>query len=136
MPEPTVATTAPTRAWAMARLGEPLPPAGLAAHARMSVRTFTRRFGDEVGTSPGRWLTLQRVELARRLLETTDLPVDRIADRAGFGTSASLRQHLGTVLGVSPVAYRRTFQPHFRPGPDSGPRSGAGPGDAAGPGSW
>lgn len=111
IPEPSVATTAPTRVWALARLEEPLPLTELAGHARMSVRTFTRRFRDEVGMSPGRWLTLQRVELARRLLETTDLPVDRIAHQAGFGTSASLRQHLGSVLGVSPLAYRRTFQP-------------------------
>jgi transcriptional regulator GlxA family with amidase domain len=76
----------------------------------MSVRTFSRRFRDEVGMTPGQWLARQRVDLARRLLETTDLPVDRIAEQAGFGTSASLRQHLVASIGVPPSAYRHTFR--------------------------
>jgi transcriptional regulator GlxA family with amidase domain len=77
----------------------------------MSVRTFTRRFRDEMGITPGQWLIQQRVELARRLLEASDLPVDRIADQSGFGTAASLRAHLHAAIGVSPIAYRRTFRP-------------------------
>ncbi|MFE0177104.1 GlxA family transcriptional regulator [Streptomyces sp. NPDC059002] len=109
VPEPTLATTAATRAWALERLQEPLPLGELAAHARMSLRTFTRRFQEEVGMSPGRWLTGQRIELARQLLESSDLPVDVVAHRAGFGTGNSLRQHMRSVLGVSPAAYRRTF---------------------------
>ncbi|MEV0754671.1 helix-turn-helix domain-containing protein [Streptosporangium sp. NPDC050280] len=111
IPSPTAATTAPTRAWALERLHEPLSLGELAAHARMSRRTFTRRFRDEMGLSPGQWLILQRVELARRLLETSDLPVDGVALRSGFGTAASLRQHLQAAIGVSPMAYRRTFRP-------------------------
>ncbi|MEU7578380.1 helix-turn-helix domain-containing protein [Streptomyces sp. NPDC041068] len=109
VPEPTLATTAATRAWALERLQEPLSLGDLAAHARMSLRTFTRRFQEEVGMPPGRWLTAQRIELARQLLESSDLPVDVVAHRAGFGTGNSLRQHMRSVLGVSPVAYRRTF---------------------------
>jgi len=111
IPAPTATTTAPTRAWALERLHEPLSLGELAAHARMSRRTFTRRFRDEMGLSPGQWLILQRVELARRLLETSDLPVDGVALRSGFGTAASLRQHLQVAIGVSPMAYRRTFRP-------------------------
>jgi transcriptional regulator GlxA family with amidase domain len=114
LPEPATATTGPTRDWALERLDRPLPLTELAAHAGMSVRTFTRRFRDETGISPGQWLTGQRVELARRLLESTDMTVDQIARRAGFGTSASLRQHLGAVIGVSPMTYRRTFRPDHR----------------------
>jgi transcriptional regulator GlxA family with amidase domain len=110
VPEPTVTTTAATREWALERLDQPLPLTELAAHARMSLRTFTRRFRDEVGVSPGQWLTRQRVEQARLLLETSDLPVDRIARQAGFGTPESLRQHLHAAIGVSPMNYRRTFQ--------------------------
>ncbi|MER5783804.1 helix-turn-helix domain-containing protein [Streptomyces mobaraensis] len=110
VPEPTVATTAATRAWALERLQEPLSLGELAEHARMSLRTFTRRFRDEVGTTPGRWLTAQRIELARDLLESSDLPIDLVAHRAGFGSANSLRQHMRAVLGVSPAAYRRTFQ--------------------------
>jgi transcriptional regulator GlxA family with amidase domain len=110
VPEQGAASTAATRAWALERLGEPLPLADLAAHARMSLRTFARRFHDEVGLSPGRWLIQQRVTRARHLLERSDLTVDQVAGRVGFATSASLRQHLQAAIGVSPQAYRRTFQ--------------------------
>ncbi|MDN3355454.1 helix-turn-helix domain-containing protein [Actinomadura sp. DC4] len=109
VPEPHDTGTAPVRAWALERLDRPITLAGLAAQAGMSVRTLSRRFREEVGVSPGRWLTRQRVELARQLLESSDLPVDQIARRAGFGTALSLRQHLHAALGVSPLAYRRTF---------------------------
>jgi len=104
------ATTGPTRAWALDRLDQPLDLDTLAGHARMSLRTFTRRFREETGMSPGRWLVRQRVELARRLLEGTDLPIERVAAQAGFGTAASLRQHLHAAVGVAPAAYRRTFR--------------------------
>ena len=110
LPEPGDTGTARTRAWAAGRLGEPLTLEQLAAHSAMSVRTFTRRFRQETGLSPQRWLTGQRVELARRLLETTDAPVERIAADAGFGTTASLRQHLHAAIGVAPLAYRRTYR--------------------------
>lgn len=76
----------------------------------MSVRTFTRRFREEVGVSPVQWLTRQRIERARHLLESTDLSIDQVARDAGFGTPTSLRQHLQTALGVSPTVYRRTFR--------------------------
>lgn len=102
--------TAPTRAWVLGRLDEPVDLAALAGHARMSVRTFSRRFRAETGMSPGTWLTKQRVEHARHLLETTDLSVDVVAARAGLGTGASLRQHMRAALGVSPLAYRKTFR--------------------------
>ncbi|MEU7300460.1 helix-turn-helix domain-containing protein [Streptomyces sp. NPDC007206] len=110
VPVSGAASTAATRAWALERLDEPLTLSDLAGHARMSLRTFARRFHDEVGLSPGRWLIQQRVARARRLLESSDLPVDRIAAEVGFATGASLRQHLHAAIGVSPQAYRRTFQ--------------------------
>jgi transcriptional regulator GlxA family with amidase domain len=109
VPEQGAASTAATRAWALERLDEPLTLTDLAAHARMSLRTFARRFHDEVGLSPGRWLIQQRVARARHLLEASDLPVDQIAGQVGFATGASLRQHLHAAIGVSPQAYRRTF---------------------------
>ncbi len=102
--------TAATRAFALDRLDEPLPLPRLAAHAAMSVRTFTRRFRTETGQSPHAWLAAQRVALARRLLESTDLPVERVAVDAGFGTAESLRQHLRSAIGVSPGAYRRMYR--------------------------
>ncbi|WP_320778378.1 GlxA family transcriptional regulator [Streptomyces sp. CRN 30] len=111
VPRTGAASTAATRAWALEHLGEPLTLAALAEHAGMSLRTFARRFDDEVGVSPGRWLVQQRIVRARHLLESSDLPVDQIAGRVGFATGASLRQHLHATIGVSPQAYRRTFRP-------------------------
>jgi transcriptional regulator GlxA family with amidase domain len=110
VPEPGDSGTAATRAWALQRLGDPLTLADLAAHAQMSVRTFTRRFREETGSSASRWLVQQRVALARRLLESTDVPVERVAVEAGFGTTASMRQHLHAAIGVAPLAYRRSYR--------------------------
>ncbi len=115
LPDPQLASTERARVWALERLHEPLTLRQLAGREAMSVRTFTRRFREEVGLSPGQWLSQQRIERARQLLESTDLGVDQIARQAGFGTSASMRQHLHAVLGVSPTAYRRTFQTAARP---------------------
>ncbi|MFF0749536.1 GlxA family transcriptional regulator [Streptomyces sp. NPDC004267] len=114
VPDPTVAGTTATRAWALEHLGEPLSLAQLAEHARMSLRSFTRRFRDEVGMTPVQWLTAQRLELAKQLLETTDLPIDLVAHRAGFGSANSLRAHMRTTFGVSPAAYRRAFSANER----------------------
>jgi transcriptional regulator GlxA family with amidase domain len=110
MPEPDEQSTAYARDWALAHLDRPLDVARLAAEARMSVRTFNRRFREETGRSPGAWLIAQRVDAARHLLETTDLPVDEVAHRAGLGSGATLRQHLRATVGVAPLAYRRTFR--------------------------
>ncbi|MFH8578650.1 GlxA family transcriptional regulator [Streptomyces zaomyceticus] len=110
LPEAGTHTTTTARAWALTRLHEPIQLRDLAGKEAMSVRTFTRRFRDEVGISPGQWLTRQRVERARHLLESTDLPVDRIAQEAGFGTAQSLRVHLMSAIGVTPTSYRRTFR--------------------------
>ncbi|MEV4803742.1 helix-turn-helix domain-containing protein [Nonomuraea sp. NPDC049421] len=102
--------TGATRDYMLAHLDAPLDLAALAGHARMSVRTFTRRFREETGQSPAKWLTGQRVRHARHLLETTGLGVEEVARRAGFGTAVSLRQHLHAAVGVAPLAYRRTFR--------------------------
>jgi transcriptional regulator GlxA family with amidase domain len=111
-PVPDIGTTrtAATRAWALERLTEPLSLAALAAHAQMSVRTFTRRFREETGLTATRWLVHERVALARRLLEATETPVEQVAAAAGFGTTASMRQHLHAAIGVAPLAYRRTYR--------------------------
>jgi transcriptional regulator GlxA family with amidase domain len=103
-------TTGEVRAWAQAHLHHQLDVATLARQASMSVRTFTRRFREETGQSPGAWVTQQRIRHAQHLLEATDLPVDQVAARAGMGAAASLRQHLRASVGVSPSAYRRTFR--------------------------
>ncbi|HSS03736.1 MAG TPA: helix-turn-helix domain-containing protein [Solirubrobacterales bacterium] len=100
-----------TRRWALERLADPLDVAAMARHASVSPRTFARRFREETGTTPLRWLLAQRVLEARRLLEESDLPIDEVAWQAGFGTAASLREHFRRATATTPTAYRRSFQP-------------------------
>lgn len=104
---------APVLDWALERLQQPLTVGELAARAGMSTRTFERYFAREVGTTPLRWLNQQRLARARELLETTDLPVDTVAQRSGLGSGDGLRQHFHRALGTTPAAYRRAFRvPH------------------------
>jgi transcriptional regulator GlxA family with amidase domain len=110
-PAPTVGSLEETRRWAAEHLQEPLDVAAMAAHAAVSPRTFARRFREEVGATPLQWLLAQRVLEARRLLEETDLPVEDIAWRSGFGTAASLREHFRRATSTTPLAYRRSFRP-------------------------
>ncbi|MCX5200541.1 helix-turn-helix domain-containing protein [Streptomyces sp. NBC_00237] len=110
VPEPQLATTMAARAWALGHLHEPIQLRDMAEQESMSVRTFTRRFREEAGVSPGQWLAQQRVERARHLLESSDLDMEQVAREAGFGTAQSMRGHLQGALGVSPMAYRRTFR--------------------------
>ncbi|HTJ34277.1 MAG TPA: helix-turn-helix domain-containing protein [Dactylosporangium sp.] len=109
LPRDGVTSVAGTRSWALNRLDEPLTLAALARHARVSVRTLTRRFHEETGLSPLQWLLQQRVGRARELLESTDLLMDEVAGRAGLGTADSLRQHLVREVGLTPTAYRAAF---------------------------
>ncbi|KQV99870.1 helix-turn-helix domain-containing protein [Streptomyces sp. Root369] len=115
VPEVTASGTATARQWALEHLHEPMTLTDLAEHSHMSLRTFARRFTEEVGMSPGRWLIQQRVDRARHLLETTDQPVDEIAGQVGFAGGTSLREHLHAAIGISPLAYRRTFRGALSP---------------------
>ena len=100
---------APHLDWILANLDKPHTVTTLARRASMSARTFARHFVDETGTTPMQWVTDQRVLYARRLLEESDLDIDRIADRSGFGTATLLRHHFRRIIGVTPSDYRRRF---------------------------
>lgn len=95
--------------WALGHLERDLSIAELADKAKMSRRTFTRRFEQATGTSPGKWVLQARMTEARRLLETTRLPVEQIAIAAGFGSTDTLRHHFRTRLYTSPARYRSSF---------------------------
>lgn len=82
----------------------------MARRAAMSERTFARRFKEETGTTPHRWLLGQRVQRAQQLLETTEMDIDLVAHRSGFGTAANLRQHFRRSLATTPSSYRRAFR--------------------------
>jgi AraC family transcriptional regulator, transcriptional activator FtrA len=98
-----------TLSWAQERLGEPLSVADLARHAHVSVTTLHRRFRAELGTTPLGWLTTERVELARRLLEQGTGGLDAVAHRSGLGSTANLRVQLRRHTGLSPAEYRSRF---------------------------
>jgi transcriptional regulator GlxA family with amidase domain len=99
-----------TRSWIMSRLSEPLTVGKMAHHAGKSLRSFARHFYEETGTSPLQWLLRHRILAAQRLLEQTDLSVDRVAAGAGFGSAVSLRVHFRRELSTTPLAYRRAFR--------------------------
>jgi AraC family transcriptional activator FtrA len=96
--------------WAQAHLGEPITIADLAKRAAMSKRNFARRFLARLGTPPYRWILRQRLQLAQRLLESTDLSVEAIAEASGFATAANLRARFSDNLHTTPSAYRRSFR--------------------------
>jgi transcriptional regulator GlxA family with amidase domain len=98
-----------TRAWALERLEQPLTVGALARHACCSERTFARRFRAETGTTPLRWLIERRVEHARQLLERSELPIEQVAQRCGFGSAAVLRQHFRRATAATPSSYRTAF---------------------------
>ncbi len=95
--------------WALARLEQPLGLEDLAREAHMSVRTVARRFLQETGSTPHRWLTHQRLLAAQRRLETTDDSIDAVAAAVGFDTAMTLRHHFRRAYGTTPTAYRRRF---------------------------
>ncbi len=96
--------------WAREHLSQPLSLDVLAEAARMSRRTFTRRFREATGTTVLKWLVAERVAKAQQLLETTDMPIERLATEVGFGTALSLRQHFAGQVHTSPSSYRRAFR--------------------------
>jgi transcriptional regulator GlxA family with amidase domain len=101
-------------AWLEQNLRRDLPLPVIARRAAMSTRTLSRRFREQVGTTPALWVARARVRRAQRLLETTNLSVERVAAEVGFGSTAVLREHFGQILETSPLAYRRSFKPRER----------------------
>jgi transcriptional regulator GlxA family with amidase domain len=114
----------PVLDWARARLDQPLTIADLARRAAMSPRTLYRRLHAATGTTPLQWLLDQRLGRARTLLESTDLPLERVGELSGLGTANNLRHHFLKQLGVSPSDYRRAF-PRAMPEPSPVTRPGA-----------
>ncbi len=101
---------ADTVAWVQEHLNEEVTVQDLAVRSAMSPRTFARSFLDATGTTPYQWIVRQRVQLAQRLLEVSDLPIESVAQQSGFCTSGNLRKHFARVVGVNPAAYRNHFR--------------------------
>jgi len=96
--------------WALDHLTEPLDVDAMAARAAMSRRSFDRKFRGTIGVAPLQWLNAQRVMYAQRMLESTDLAMDQIAIRSGFGSLVAMRGHFRRMLSTSPTAYRGGFR--------------------------
>ncbi|MFE0687924.1 GlxA family transcriptional regulator [Streptomyces xiamenensis] len=109
-PAPDGSSLEPLLAWLRENAHHDLTLAAIAGHAALSVRTLNRRFREQTGTTPMRWLHRVRIRHAQALLETTDQPVERIAVDVGCGSPTSFRDGFTRVVGVSPRAYRRAFR--------------------------
>ena len=96
--------------WALRNLRADVTVEALARRAKMSPRSFARHFRAEMGTTPLQWVLTERVRAAQRLLETTSIPVERVAERTGLGSAANLRTHFHRVTGTTPRAYRQMFR--------------------------
>ena len=108
-PSDASGSMAPLLAWIEQNLARELSLPVIARRAAMSPRSLSRRFRDQVGGTPAAWIAQARVRRSQQLLETTDLPVERVAAEAGFGSATVLRAHFSDVVGTSPLAYRRAF---------------------------
>jgi transcriptional regulator GlxA family with amidase domain len=96
--------------WMRRNLDQPLRLDQIARRANMSTRTLVRRFPEQTGVTPLRWLRQERVRRAQHLLETTGLTIEDIAGRTGFRDGAGLRKHFARLVGVAPQSYRRAFR--------------------------
>ncbi|MGW7284605.1 GlxA family transcriptional regulator [Streptomyces sp. NPDC054847] len=107
---PVTDSLAPLLEWLSERLDQPVTVAEMALRSQVSARTLTRRFTEQLGISPGRWLLARRIAATRALLEETDLPVETIARRVGLSSAVNLRRRFHEALRTTPAAYRRAFR--------------------------
>lgn len=103
--------------WILSQLHRDISVDELASMAAMSRRTFARRFKEATGTTPLRWIQMQRLHRAQQLLETTDLDMEQVASRSGFGSGTNLRVHFRRELHTTPSRYRRAFRAARFPDP-------------------
>jgi AraC family transcriptional activator FtrA len=102
-------------AWVRKHPAERHSVASMARRAAMSERTLQRQFQDATGFAPVEWVTRERIAIVKDLLETSDLPLARMAERAGFGSEESLRRHFRRLTATTPASYRRQFSEAIEP---------------------
>ncbi len=109
-PTPESMTLEPLLRWMEENACRELTLEDIATQARMSTRTFSRRFREQTGTTPMQWLHHIRLRHAQLLLETTSHSVEWIASHVGFGSSTTFRDQFKQLVSISPQAYRRAFR--------------------------
>ena len=108
-PPETSESMAPVLVWMENNLRQNLSLSAVARYARMSTRTLSRRFAEQVGETPAQWILKARIRRAKLLLETTATRVEQVAAEAGFQSASVLREHFRNSVGLSPVGWRRSF---------------------------
>lgn len=96
--------------WVLSNLAESMEVIDLAEHCGMSPRHFARVFVNEFGTTPAKYVEQLRVDAARQSLEETELNVEQIAAKCGFGSADVMRRSFNRLLSVTPADYRKRFQ--------------------------
>ncbi len=114
-PAPNGDSLEPLLRWLDANPRAPLSLQRIARRAGMSARSLSRRFREQTGTTPARWIMGVRVRRAQHLIETSRLSIERIAAEAGFGSTATFRDRFRQMVGTSPQTYRRSFRTSQRP---------------------
>ncbi|SOB89047.1 GlxA family transcriptional regulator [Streptomyces sp. 1331.2] len=109
VPDQPDESLAPVLAWAQERLDSPLTVPDLAARAAVSPATLHRRFRAQLGTTPLKWITGERLALACRLIERGEHRFELVARHSGLGTAANLRTLMRRDTGITPSAYKRRF---------------------------
>ncbi|WCE30807.1 GlxA family transcriptional regulator [Vibrio sp. SCSIO 43137] len=99
--------------WLESNLHENITVEQMASRVFMTSRTFNRKFKQALGVTPTVWVTQARVRYAQRLLETTTLSFEQIAEKVGFGSTTNFRRHFHQQLGTSPREYKKAF--HYQP---------------------
>lgn len=95
--------------WLVTNLNRPLAVAELADRAAMSPRNFARVFKARTGMTPGKYLETLRLDRARELLTSGDMPLNEIAEASGFGREERLRRAFLRRFKVTPSQYRLHF---------------------------
>jgi AraC-like DNA-binding protein len=95
--------------WVLDHLPLDLTVNALASRAGMSVRNFTRNFLQEAGITPADLVEMARVDSARRLLEDTDIPLQRVASNCGFANPDTMRRAFLRRIATAPSEYRKRF---------------------------
>lgn len=95
--------------WAISKLNQGVCVSQMAEKANMSRRSFNRYFKSTQGITPSEWLIEQKLDLARRLLETSDVGIDQVAYESGFPSSMTLRHHFRKTYQSTPMHYRQQF---------------------------
>jgi len=97
-------------------ISQPLSLDVLAESVAMSRRTLTRHFMKATGMSVVSWITAERLRRSQLLLESSNLPIEAVAEQVGYLSAVTWRQQFKARFGVSPAEWRKTFRTQSQAG--------------------